>query len=184
MWLSNPLKEMRLVSAALAVIAISSLAACTVEPLNASRPESRVSSDTEEQSISTILAAIAVKPVSTRPAQQVRNQLLFALNGGQLQQGGQYSVALDVRVSNYNLSIENSSLSPTSAQVAIITSYQLLDNNSGKVVASGKRRAQSSYDRTTQSFANERAQRDAENRAAKEIAQQIRLSLAQSLADL
>ncbi len=164
--------------------ALALLAACTVEPLNSSTPNSQLATGIQPASIGSILASTTVKPVTTRSAQQVRNNLLFAMNGGELQSGGQYNVVLDVESKSYNLSIERNSNAPTSAQVAITANYQLVENRSGKTVANGKRRALSSYDRTSQSFANERAERDAQNRAAKELAQQLRLAIAQSLAGL
>jgi len=98
--------------------------------------------------------------------------------------GGRYSVKLKVTTTARTLSVETSSLSPTSAQVAVLVNYTLVDKTTGKTVSKGKRRSLSSFDRTPQSFANERAQRDAENRAAKEAAQQIRLSLAQTISSL
>ncbi|MEE9313882.1 MAG: hypothetical protein V3V02_04465 [Rhizobiaceae bacterium] len=184
MWLSNQSRFKSVSQVASAVFAIALLSGCTVEPLNATRPDSKIASGDETNTIRAILAATTVKPVETRQAQQVRNNLLFAMNGGQLQSGGQYDIALEIVAKNYNLSIETSSLAPTSAQVAIIADYRVIDKRTGNTVATGKRRAQSSYDRTAQSFANERAQRNAENQAAKEVAQQIKLSVAQYLADL
>ena len=166
------------------LLGLGLISACTVEPLNSSTPDSQISSNVEASTIKSILASTSVKPVTTRVGQQVRNQLLFAMNGGKLKPGGQYSVKLSIKSSSYNLSIDSSSNAPTSAQVAISSTYQLISSVSGKTVASGKRRALSSYDRTSQSFANERAERDAQNRAAKELAQQLRLAIAQSLANL
>ena len=181
MWSSRPL---RLLSAVCGMTALATLAACTVEPLNASRPDSQLSSEKTSGSTREILASTTVDPVDTRAAQQVRNNLLFAMNGGRLQPGGTYSVQLTVVSRTSNLSITTDSLTPTSARVSILVDYKLVEVSSGKTVASGRRRSIAGYDRTTQSFANERAERNAQNRAAKEVAQQVRLSIAQNVAGL
>ena len=159
------------------------LSACTVEPLASSGPSGKlrngVSSSTAE-----ILSRTDVKPVDTRVAQQVRNNLLFSMNGGKLQPGGRYSVKLTVKATSRSLSVESSSLAPTSAQVAVLVQYELVEAATGKLIKAGTRRALASYDRTPQSFANERALRDAQNRAAKEVAQQVRLAVAQNISSL
>jgi LPS-assembly lipoprotein len=51
-----------------------------------------------------------------------------------------------------------------------------------KPVASGRRQITSQYDIPNQEFAAYRAQRDAENRAARELAELVRLAVAQDLA--
>ena len=165
------------------VLFAGALGACTVEPLASSTPTGKlgngVSSSTAE-----ILSRTDVKPVDTRVAQQVRNNLLFSMNGGRLQPGGRYSVKLTVKATSRSLSVESSSLAPTSAQVAVLVQYELLEATTGKIVSAGTRRSLASYDRTPQSFANERALRDAQNRAAKEVAQQVRLAIAQNISSL
>jgi len=155
------------------------LSACTVEPLNASRGTASLSSTTQN-----LLASTDVSPVRTRVGQQVRNALLFAMNGGQLQPGGPYSVDLSVSPTTSELLVQVDSLAPTAAQVSITARYNLVEQATGITKSTGTRTAVASYDKTSQSFANERAQRDAENRAAKDVAQQLRLSIAQSLAAL
>jgi len=160
------------------------VAGCTVEPLNASRPDSTIASDNYSATTRQILAAMDVNQVNERVAQQVRNTLLFALNGGQQQPNGKYRVNLTVTSVNQNLSVETSSNAPTSAQVRVFGNYTLIDNLDGSTVATGKHSAIAAYDRTPQSYANERAERDAENRAAKEVGSQIYLSLAQKVAAL
>ena len=59
---------------ALLVVAALMLASCQVRPLYA--PEA------SEAGAPARLAAVQIKPVTTREAQQVRNQLVFLLNGG------------------------------------------------------------------------------------------------------
>ena len=181
MWSSDMTRFGRLAGAACLMM---SLASCTVEPLNASRSYGNVSSDGTPSNVRAIMKTISISPVSTRVAQQVRNNLLFELNGGKLVEGGRYNLKLGVTYGSRSLAIESDSLSPTSAQVAVTVNYELVDTTTNKEVAGGKRRAVASFDKTPQKFANERAERDAQNRAAKDVARQIRLAIGLSLAKL
>ena len=156
------------------------LASCTVGPLNATS-SSRVGADGTSSSVRAIMKSITVDPVNERVAQQVRNNLLFELNGGQQEPGGQYNVSLRVSPQTRSLAIEGDSLSTTSAQVAVTVNYRLIDTETNEPIAEGVRRAVASFDQTPQSFANERATRDAQNRAAKEVAQQVKLAIGQAL---
>ena len=157
------------------------LASCTVEPLNATS-SSRLTSDGTSASVQEVMKSITVDAVDTRVAQQVRNNLLFELNGGKLEPGGQYRVNLRVSPSTRSLAIEGDSLSTTSAQATITVSYRLIDNATNKPISEGVRRAFASFDQTPQKYANERSARDAQNRAAKEVAQRLRLAIAKALA--
>ncbi|NKB51574.1 MAG: hypothetical protein GKR97_05015 [Rhizobiaceae bacterium] len=158
------------------------LASCTIKPLNATRAASEASDNGTSQSVAAVMKTIAVSPVNERVAQQVRNNLMFELNGGQLEPGGNLHLSLKVVTGSRSLAIENNSLSPTSAQVAVTATYHLTNTITRDDVSSGTRRGVASFDKTPQKFANERAQRDAENRAAKDVARQIRLAIGQSLA--
>ncbi len=168
----------------MASVTALSLSACTVEPLYGSRPDSQLVKGNYDSSTAQILASTDVDPVNDRTSQQVRNRLLFAMNGGELQPGGKYRISLSVSETTQTLSVQTSSLAPTSAQVRVLAKYSLIEKSSGSVVASGERRALAAYDRTPQSFANQRAQRDAQNRAAREVAEQLRLAIAQKIAQL
>ncbi len=167
-----------------AMAATISLSACTVEPLYASRPDSQLVAQNYDSTTAQILSSTEVDPVSDRTSQQVRNRLLFTMNGGELQPGGKYRVSLAVTETTQTLSVETNSLAPTSAQVRVLAKYSLIEKSSGSVVAAGQRRALAAYDRTPQSFANQRAQRDAQDRAAREVAEQLRLAIAQNITQL
>src|SRR5690606_3951435 len=81
--------------AVLAAVAAFALAAsaCTVRPLYSDTPHSPAAS----AGVQAELASIAVKPVSTRYAQQVRNHLIFAFTGGGARTATPlYSLDLDV----------------------------------------------------------------------------------------
>ena len=125
---------------------------------------------------------ISVDSVGTRPAQQVRNALLFALHGGITPNETRYALQLSVTSQSSALAIESNSLAPTASQVILTTAYVLRETASGVTVASGQQKTIAAYDETSQSFTDTRALRDAENRAASEAAQKIRLSLARDLA--
>lgn len=177
MW-SSDVRQIQRLAGTLGLLIL--LASCTVQPLN-STSSNRLGADGTSSSVRSVMKSINVKPVKTRVAQQVRNNLLFDLNGGQLVPGGQYEVKLEISSASQSLAVEGDSLSSTSAQVAITAIYTLFDTSTGKPVSTGTRRAVASFDQTPQKFANERAQRDAENRAAKVVAQQIRLAIGQAL---
>src|SRR5690606_3869962 len=70
---------------------------------------------------------------------------------------------------------------PSAGTVILNGAYVLRDRSNGEIVARGRRSASASFDRTRQEFATLRAVRDAENRAARELAEMLRLALAQDL---
>ncbi|MGX5825966.1 LPS assembly lipoprotein LptE [Mesorhizobium sp. 43Arga] len=155
------------------------VSACTVHPLYASAPLSTGSTTNAE------LASIAIKPVRTRYAQQVRNNLIFGFGRGAGEPASPlYSLNLSV-----SESVESSALvqvgtdedEPTAGSVTLTANYTLTDAKTGAAIAVGKRSITSSFDRPRQEFASFRAQIDAENRAARELAEALQLSIAQDL---
>ncbi|QPC90279.1 hypothetical protein [Mesorhizobium sp. INR15] len=172
----------------LRAIAVSSLigtlalvSACTVRPLYSNAPLSAGS-----QSANAELASIAIKPVKTRYAQQVRNNLIFGFGRGAGEPASP-AYSLDLGVTEL---VESAALvqvgtdqdEPTAGSVMLTSTYTLSDAKTGVVIATGKRSITSSFDRPRQEFASYRAQIDAENRAANELANALQLSIAQDLA--
>ncbi|MER8962221.1 LPS assembly lipoprotein LptE [Mesorhizobium sp. M0701] len=160
---------------------VALVSACTVRPLYSSAPliaGSQVGAVAE-------LASISVKPVKTRYAQQVRNNLIFALGQGAGEPASPvYSLDLGVSELVESAAIEQVTTDedePTAGTVTLTANYVLSDAKTGTVIARGKRSIPSSYDRPRQEFASYRAQIDAENRAARELADVLRLSIAQDL---
>ncbi|MER8951780.1 LPS assembly lipoprotein LptE [Mesorhizobium sp. M0833] len=160
---------------------VTLVSACTVRPLYSSAPlvaGSQVGAAAE-------LASISVKPVKTRYAQQVRNNLIFALGQGAGEPASPvYSLDLGVSELVESAAIEQVTTDedePTAGTVTLTANYVLSDAKTGTVIARGKRTIPSSYDRPRQEFASYRAQIDAENRAARELADVLRLSIAQDL---
>jgi LPS-assembly lipoprotein len=171
----------RLALAVLGAASLGLVSACTVRPLYSDAPLSAGS----QVGASAELASIAVKPVNTRYAQQVRNNLIFALTGGSAPPPPRYT--LDLRVGEYVTSAALVQSSPdqdepTAGTVILTASYVLSDSATGKPIATGKRSISSSFDRPRQEFATYRAQIDAENRAARELAELLHLTLAQDIA--
>jgi LPS-assembly lipoprotein len=94
-----------------------------------------------------------------------------------------YSLTLDVTAAASSAATIQRALEeePTASMMTVGASYVLTDAKTGEVVAQGRREASSSYDVPRQSFAAARAQRDAENRAARELAELLKLVIAQDL---
>ncbi|QKC88121.1 hypothetical protein EB230_06450 [Mesorhizobium sp. NZP2234] len=170
---------LRRVALAGLVGSLALVSACTVRPLYSSAPLTTGSSANAE------LASIAIKPVKTRYAQQVRNNLIFGLGRGAGEPASPL-YSLDLSVSE---AVESSALvqvgtdedEPTAGSVTLTASYTLTDAKTGVVITVGKRAITSSFDRPRQEFASYRAQIDAENRAARELAEALQLSIAQDL---
>lgn len=163
------------------VAATSIITACTVRPLYSNAPLSTASQVVPREE----LASIAIKPVNSRYAQQVRNNLIFAFTGG----SGRTTTpaySLDLGVSESIQSAASIQVSadedvPTAGTVIMTASYTLTDAKTGQKISSGKRSIASSYDIPSQQFAAYRAERDAENRAARELAELLHLAIAQDL---
>ncbi|TRC71002.1 hypothetical protein FJV83_21925 [Mesorhizobium sp. WSM4307] len=170
---------LRRVALAGLVGSLALVSACTVRPLYSNAPLSTGSTANAE------LASIAIKPVRTRYAQQVRNNLIFGFGRGAGEPASPlYSLNLSVAEA-----VESSALvqvgtdedEPTAGSVTLTANYTLTDAKTGAVVTVGKRSITSSFDRPRQEFASYRAQIDAENRAARELAEALQLSIAQDL---
>lgn len=161
--------------------ALAVFPACTVRPLYSSAPATSGGTATMAQE----LASIAIKPVTTREAQQVRNHLMFLFYGGAAEPASPaYTLALTVSAkvdvaASIQLTTEDEE--PTAKTVTMVGRYALLAAD-GTEVASGRRQMTSSYDVPNQEFAALRAARDAEDRAARELAELLHLAIAQDVA--
>lgn len=174
------LAAVRSLAAAALLIAVAAVSGCTVQPLYSAAP----AGGTITGSISGELSSIAVKPVNNRVGQEVRNHLIFLFNGGQ-SQPAQPRYTLDLRVASISEATATTQINdqnePTAALLTATAGYTLTDS-AGTVVSSGSRQFMASYDVPEQEFAAYRAQLDAENRAAREVAELVRLAVAQDLA--
>lgn len=159
------------------LLAAAGVTGCTVRPLMA--PPAGPGEATPA------LSSVAIAPVGTRYAQEVRNHLIFLFNGGSgTPENARYTLDLSVTRSTsaaarIQVRTENE---PTAETLTMSARYRLSDSASGAQVGSGTRSITASYDVPRQEYAARRAQRDAENRAARELAEQLRLAIGQDLA--
>lgn len=165
-----------------AIAMLSAVTACTVTPLYQDRTaQTGFAAQTADR-----LSQISVDEVNTRAAQQVRNHLIFLLGGGAGQPSDpRYSLKINVSsgetsVATVQLPTENDGR-PSAGAMVVSASYTLSDLQTGANVTSGSRSVTAAFDRPRQEFAVYRARRDAEDRAARELAEFIRLALAQKL---
>lgn len=161
------------------ILAAALVGGCTVKPMLATTAGTH-----GEQG--SALPSVSVAEVDTRFAQEVRNHLIFLLNGGAGQPANPaYRLNLNVTrqvLSAVQVQSSNNVHEPTAGSVLMTGQYTLVDAATGNTVAAGSQQATASFDRPQQEFAVLRAERDAENRAARELAEFIRLSLAQDFA--
>jgi LPS-assembly lipoprotein len=165
-------------------VALGVTAGCTVRPLYAT---SHTAPGEAPKGVAAALRTVSVAPVATRDAQEVRNQLIFLFNGGKAQAATPaYTVNLAVLTtseSSADIQVADDT-EPTAAAIVMDATYSITDAATGAVVANGKRSMSSSYDVPRQEFAVLRAQRDAENRAARELAELLRLAIAQDILNI
>jgi LPS-assembly lipoprotein len=160
---------------AAAMAALLVMAGCTWKPLYSTNGQ------VDQNLATSVLSQVSVGPVETRPAQQVRNHLIFLLQGGRDQAQTRYRLQMRITDTRNEYAAVEGIRDFTAGSITMTASYDLIDTTSNTRVAGGSRFATATYDRTSQSFANERAARDAENRAARELAEQLRLAIAADL---
>lgn len=166
---------LQLVSAVAVALALS---ACTVRPLyyqgGADAPGSLAAS----------LASVEVAEVTTRPAQEVRNHLIFLLSGGATRTASpNYRLSLRTRTGTTSAAdLQSGDIEdPTAKTVTVTAIYSLVDLSTGTTVSRGWRDMTAAFDVPRQNFAALRAERDGENRAARELAEQLHLAVAQDI---
>jgi LPS-assembly lipoprotein len=124
------------------------------------------------------MAAIDILPMDGRVGLKIRNDLIFALNGGGTPAPPRYRLDIDVQVIAAQVAIVDPFTSRPQLQTAgVDASYVLVDIGKGVPVMSGNAFGRATYTRSRQRFASTRAQRDAEDRAAKTVVEQIRAKL-------
>lgn len=128
------------------------------------------------------LASIEVQPIPKRMGYYLARDLRFALNGTGTPVAPQYKLLVSINQKVQTPLIDTISGRATSASVVLDASYRVLPIGGQQVVTEGVAFTVVSYDRTSQNFANIRAQRDAEIRAAKVLAEQIHVRIASAMA--
>jgi LPS-assembly lipoprotein len=178
--LSFELKRFDRMASALAFSSLLALSGCQVRPLYATGPAAA--------GASVLSQPISVNEVTSRYAQEVRNHLIFLLNGGAGEPvNAAYRLELGVtkRVTTVAVVTPRTGESRgTAGSIVLSSNYVLSDAATGSQAATGSREVSASFDSPRQQFAKLRAERDAEDRAARELAESLKLAIAADLARL
>jgi LPS-assembly lipoprotein len=163
----------------LAVLCGALATACTVQPLYA--PGAGLESGTRSG-----LQSVSIAAANNRVAIEVRNHLIFLLNGGSGQPANplyELSLKADPQLKSALIyQTPGRDGEPTSRTVTVAASYVLRKTEGDAVISTRRASASASFDVSQQEFANLRAKRDAENRAASEVAEMLRALIAADIA--
>jgi len=138
-------------------------------------------------SIKAALGAVDVSQIpapngspEARIAVDIRNSLLFKLNGGSNPSVPAYRLNITMNSTRLSVIVDLSSARPDLENYGLNAQYTLVDLKTGKTVLSDVTFARVSYDipGQEQRFARARGLRDAENRAGQVIAEAIKNRLA------
>lgn len=173
MWSSDMLRR-----GVLLLAAAGFLAACQVRPVYA--PAGSAVAGGNPAMVSE-LASIAIKGQTERVAQALINELIFQLRGGGALVEPKYRLDLILTTRVSDLAIRAREDIPVAKLVSLTATYTLTEVATRRVVTSDNVYATSSFDVSSQRYANVRAQQDAEDRAARAAAADIRLRLASAL---
>lgn len=179
-WHDRPARLRRLGPLALALAAAGLLAGC-FQPLYGEHPVAGGAGLGDKLSTVDVQQIPAAKASpEARIAVQLRNDLLFALNGGKAQEAPAYQLAIRITTTRISTIVDVTSGRPDIENEGIDATYSLTEMATGKVVVTGQAFARASYDipGTEQRFARVRALRDTEDRTANVIAEQIKSRLA------
>src|SRR4051812_25158413 len=160
---SSMLSRRRARLGALALAALAMLGGCTVRPLYATTPAGATSPQSA-------LPAIDVQAPTTRAEQVFRNNLLFGLSGGADAATARYGLVYRMTVREQEIAVERGTGTPNLYQLTGGVSFLLKDVSSGQSLFGASVTSIDTYTRSSQNFANIRAQRDAEDRLAKALA--------------
>jgi LPS-assembly lipoprotein len=176
---SFELKRPRLArfAASAVICGLLALTGCQVRPLYATGPA--------DTGVSALRQSISVNEVTSRYAQEVRNHLIFAFNGGAGEPANAaYRLELGVTKRVTAVAVVTPATGEsrgTAGSIILSSNYVLSDAVTGTQVSSGSREVSASFDSPRQQFAKLRAERDAEDRAARELAEAVKLAIAADL---
>jgi LPS-assembly lipoprotein len=151
-----------------------SFSGCSIQPLYGSLPSGGNVADE--------LQTVAVDPIGGRLGHYLGDELIFGFNGTGSHVPAKYHLTVTVSETAQTPLLDTVTGYPTAANVVVNADYKLVPTGGGEPVAKGRVVALSSYDRSSERFANLRAARDAEIRDAKTLADQLRTRLAADLA--
>lgn len=174
------------------IVAPLAFSACTVQPLYQAPVNNTLAGDAMDPSAATsmsmqsTLSTVAIKPVSTRAAQIVRNKMIFLFGQGKGEpKAPAYNLALTVSQANEGVALVQGTgldANQPSASALTMTASYVLSDTSGTVIAQGTRSATANYDLPAQGFASRAALLDAEDRAGNELGEALHLAVAQAFA--
>jgi LPS-assembly lipoprotein len=157
-----------------AILLAAALGGCMFQPMYAQTPLFGGG-----PSLNEALRDVDVASIGGRIGNELRNDLIYELTGGQGNRtGAPYRLTLVANVNSFNPIIDTQSGRPVAQMLSFDIVYKLHDVVQDRIVLTEQALARVSIDATQQRFANLRAVRDAENRAAKVAAEQIRSRLA------
>jgi LPS-assembly lipoprotein len=166
--------EMNIIRVFAAGILAAVLGGCMFQPMYAQTPLLGSGA-----SLRDALRDVEVASIQGRIGNELRNDLIYELTGGEGNQvDAPFRLTLVANVSSFSPVIDTESGRPVAEMVSFDVTYKLHDVVRDRTVLTEQALARVSIDRSQQRFANVRAIRDAENRAAKVVAEQIRSRLA------
>lgn len=110
--------------------------------------------------------------------QALMNAVIFALRDGASLSQERYKLSILLTKRTQRVAVEEFQDVPNAYFVELVASFTLFDNTTQRTLLTGQSFSNSSYDFSTQRFANIRAERDADQRAAAVIAKDLQVRLA------
>jgi len=132
---------------------------------------------TDDRGVVAALSSVEIPVADSRLGQQIRNDLLSSMNFSSTGGPSRYSLKIEPKLSESNV-IDRTLPNAGRRAVQLVAAYELVDQQSGNVVNSGKTFSQVSYDVVRQPFADAQAQENATVRAVHEVSGDIRTRLA------
>ena len=160
---------MRKRPAVLIVVVALLLAGCGYRPL--------YSSSAENQGVAAIMASVEIPEAETRVGQIIRNDLISAMRPGNDGADDRYLLNITPVMKTTEV-IDRKQPSTTRESVRLTVAYELIDQQTGQMIHSGKTFSQVSFDVVRQPFADTQAENNAMERAAHEVSGDIRMRIA------
>lgn len=128
------------------------------------------------------LRAIAIEPIADRIGHYLGDDLVFAFNGTGSHPLPRYRLFVTLNESVQTPLIDTVSGRASAGTLVINADWRLETYDTGLPIAKGTAMVFKSYDRTSERYSNIRAAKDAEVRDAEQLAEQLRLRIADALA--
>jgi LPS-assembly lipoprotein len=148
-----------------------------LQPLHGQRVFNESSKLAEVSSVSEMLRQVQIVEIGGRTGQQIRNNLIFAFNGGAQPLTPRYRLVIDIESRGQEAVVDPFTDRAEVGTVGIDALFRLIPVGTLDPVLTGNAFGRASYTSTRQRFANTRAIRDAQDRAAGVVAEQIRTRL-------